>query len=110
MARRSRQVSNAVKIFWNSKPEDEADLAAAASTSLRSGGVRSDAAYLLDAAREVLGPVQKVKRSEVVGTAILFRIPVSQEVLRSLKDDMFALEAERRNSRGEEVIAKGYSP
>jgi hypothetical protein len=28
---------------------------------------------------------------------MLFRIPVSQEVLRSLKDDMFALDAERRS-------------
>jgi hypothetical protein len=36
---------------------------------------------------------------------MLFRIPVSQEVLRSLKDELFALCAERRNSRGEQVIA-----
>jgi hypothetical protein len=34
---------------------------------------------------------------------LLFRIPVSQEVLRSLKVDMFALDAERRAPRPEEV-------
>jgi len=30
---------------------------------------------------------------------MLFRIPVSREVLQSLKDDLFALEAERRTGR-----------
>ena len=32
----------------------------------RSGAAKSDSAYFLDAARQVLGPVQKVKGCEVV--------------------------------------------
>src|SRR5712671_554918 len=34
-------------------------------------GARSDAAHLLDAARQVLGPVQKVKGCEVVRTTVI---------------------------------------
>src|SRR5260370_13428178 len=37
----------------------------------RSGGARSGPACFLDAARQVLGPVQKVKGGEVVRTAVV---------------------------------------
>ncbi len=37
----------------------------------RSDGARSDLAYFLDAARQILGPVQKVKGGEVVRAAVI---------------------------------------
>jgi hypothetical protein len=36
---------------------------------------------------------------------MLFRIPISQEVLRSLKGEIFTLDAERRDSRPEEGVS-----
>src|SRR5262249_35649697 len=54
---------------------DQAPMGSAASSvsavCTRSGGARSDSACLPDAARQVVGPVQKVDGGEVVGTTMI---------------------------------------